>query len=117
MPGILGRSWAVLLSLFIFCLSLHAAETSSPGRPIQFTLSAPGAKSVAIAGNFNGWSATTNPMQATGSDGTWSTTVMFLPGEYRFMYIINGKEWKTPPLADDFIDDGFGQNNGVLVVR
>ena len=56
-------------------------------------------------------------MQATGSDGTWSTTVRLLPGEYRFMYIINGKEWKTPPLADDIIDDGFGQNNGVVVVR
>jgi 1,4-alpha-glucan branching enzyme len=115
-PGILGRSWAVLLSLFVFYPGLHAAETSSPGRPIQFTLSVPGAKSVAVAGNFNGWSATANPMQAKGSDGTWSTTVKFLPGEYRFMYIINGKEWKTPPVADDFIDDGFGQVNGVLIV-
>jgi hypothetical protein len=56
-------------------------------------------------------------MKAKDSDGTWSTTLTLPPGEYRFMYIINGREWKTPAAADDFIDDGFGQVSGVLIVR
>jgi hypothetical protein len=33
------------------------------------------------------------------------------------MFVIDGERWITPPLADDFVDDGFGSRNGVVVVR
>jgi hypothetical protein len=33
------------------------------------------------------------------------------------MFVIDGTQWITPPLADDFVDDGFGARNGVVVVR
>jgi hypothetical protein len=39
------------------------------------------------------------------------------PGEHTFMYLVNGTEWVTPPLAEDYVDDGFGARNGVVVVR
>jgi hypothetical protein len=33
------------------------------------------------------------------------------------MYLIDGTRWITPPLAEDFVIDGFGQTNGVVIVR
>ena len=39
------------------------------------------------------------------------------PGEYLFMYIVDGTRWLSPPAAEDYVDDGFGAWNGVLVVR
>ena len=33
-----------------------------------------------------------------------------------FMFVIDGSRWVTPPLADDFVDDGFGSKNGVVIV-
>jgi len=31
--------------------------------------------------------------------------------------LIDGTRWITPPLAEDFVTDGFGQANGVVIVR
>ena len=47
----------------------------------------------------------------------WSVIVPLHAGEYPFMYVIDGVEWITPPQAEDFVTDGFGQTNGVVVVR
>ena len=38
-------------------------------------------------------------------------------GEHLFMFVADGNRWITPPLADDFVDDGFGSRNGVVIVR
>jgi hypothetical protein len=32
------------------------------------------------------------------------------------MYVVDGK-WISPEMAEDFVDDGFGVKNGVVVVR
>jgi len=84
---------------------------------VQFTLSQPEAESVAIAGNFNGWSSTAYPMSRSSDNGVWSIIIPLPPGEHLFMYVVNGEEWVQPPFADDFIDDGFGQTNGMVIVR
>lgn len=47
----------------------------------------------------------------------WSVTVPLKAGEYSFMYVIDGRQWITPPQAEDFVTDGFGQINGVVIVR
>jgi hypothetical protein len=33
------------------------------------------------------------------------------------MYIVDGDSWISPPYAEDYVDDGFGAKNGVVVVR
>ena len=47
----------------------------------------------------------------------WSVVVPLKEGEYPFMYVIDENLWITPPHADDFVTDGFGQTNGIVVVR
>ena len=62
---------------------------------ITFKYCAPEAKSVVLAGSFNGWNAAANHMKK-GKDGVWSTTVNLLPGTYEYLFIVDG-EWKTDP--------------------
>jgi hypothetical protein len=33
------------------------------------------------------------------------------------MYVVDGIQWISPEVAEDFVDDGFGVKNGVVVVR
>ncbi len=43
---------------------------------------------------------------------------MALPaGEHKFMFVVDGEQWMVPPLAEDYVDDGFGSRNGVVIVR
>lgn len=112
-----------LLSLFIALIGTWScAKTMGPERPrampggIRFTVSAPGAKAVSLVGSFNGWVKSATPMTLV--DGAlWSVVVPLNEGEYPFMYVIDDVQWVTPPHADDFVTDGFGQTNGVVVVQ
>lgn len=83
---------------------------------VRFSLSAPGARSVCVVGAFNGWLKSASPMAITDGD-VWSVVVPLEEGEYPFMYVIDEEQWVTPPHADDFVTDGFGQTNGIVVVR
>lgn len=57
------------------------------------------------------------PMKIMDSSGLWLVDVPLKEGEHTFMYLIDGTRWITPPLAEDFVTDGFGQVNGVVIVR
>lgn len=99
------------------------AQTMRPELPVplaggvRFTVLAPEAKKVFLVGSFNGWVKGATPMKVVDSSGLWSVEVSLKEGEYTFMYLIDGARWVTPPLAEDFVIDGFGQINGVVVVR
>ncbi len=82
---------------------------------VEFSLVVSDAESVAVVGNFNGWSHTAHPLAQVEED-FWSGTVPLSRGEHVFMFVVNDEEWVVPPLADDYVDDGFGQKNGVVVV-
>ncbi|MFO0701259.1 MAG: isoamylase early set domain-containing protein [Nitrospira sp.] len=83
---------------------------------VRFTVHVPGAKQVSLVGSFNGWSKGATPMNVR--DGAlWSIIIPLKAGEHTFMYLIDGSQWVTPPHAEDFVTDGFGQTNGVVIVR
>ena len=81
---------------------------------VRFTFANAAATSVSVAGNFNEWSATANPLARSGK--VWTAVVTLPPGEHLYMYIVDGK-WMVPPLAEEYADDGFGSRNGVVIVR
>ena len=82
---------------------------------VQFVLDAPTARSVAVAGDFNGWSPQTVLADADG-DGVWTGRVALKPGVHQYMFVIDGSQWMTDPEADRYADDGFGNRNAVLVL-
>lgn len=84
---------------------------------VRFTVLATGAKQVFLVGSFNGWTKGATPMKIVNGSALWTVDVPLKAGEYTFMYLIDGVRWVTPPLAEDFVTDGFGQTNGVVIVR
>jgi 1,4-alpha-glucan branching enzyme len=115
-----GALAATVVAAFV---SASCAGTIRPAAPVatpagvRFVLMQPEARSVALAGSFNQWSAAANPLSREGSSGVWTIVVPLPPGEHSFMYVVDGTQWISPPLAEDYVDDGFGAKNGVVVVR
>jgi 1,4-alpha-glucan branching enzyme len=80
---------------------------------VRFRLRKPDATSVAVVGDFNGWSDSSHPMTRTGE--MWSSVIQLPPGEHIFMYVVDGT-WVTPPNAAEVVPDGFGGFNGKVIV-
>ena len=72
------------------------------------------AKSVILAGSFNGWNTAANHLRK-GKDGAWSTTVYLVPGTYEYLFIVDG-EWKTDPTCELRYLNRYGGYNSLLIV-
>lgn len=85
------------------------------GNGVRFSLFAPAAKSVTIAGSFNQW----EPEQArlTGPDkkGIWTLTVPLSAGRHEYHFVINSSDWILDPAAPS-IDDGLQGKNSLVIV-
>ncbi|HEY6807214.1 MAG TPA: glycogen-binding domain-containing protein [Gemmatimonadales bacterium] len=72
----------------------------------------PGAKSVAIAGEWNRW--TPAALQGVGND-LWEGAVTLAPGTYRFNLLVDGTDWVVPAGVAT-LSDGLGGLVALLVV-
>ena len=92
----------VVLGQIVGCVAHHPGpELLDNG--VRFTLSAPLAKSVAIAGSFNQW----NPHQDMLSDP---------PGRHEYLFVVNDEMWLPDPFAPS-ISDGMGGENSLLIME
>lgn len=82
---------------------------------VRFELSAPTARTVSVAGSFNGWEVGALAM-ARDSSGLWSATAALPVGEHRYEFVVDGTRWVPDPTAHAQVDDGFGGRNSVIVV-
>ncbi len=82
---------------------------------VEFSLEAPGATTVAVAGDFSGWESDFVLEDADGV-GIWTGRVPITPGLHKYMFVIDGTDWVTDPGAQRYADDGFGNRNAVLAV-
>ncbi len=72
------------------------------------------AQTVTLAGTFNEWSTTANPMRL---EGDRFVTELLLPaGTYSYKFVVNGSEWYPDPKNPQKTPDGFGGWNSVLEV-
>jgi serine protease AprX len=70
---------------------------------------------VAVAGDFNDWSA--EPLKPSG-DGTWRASLPAPPpGRYRYKLIVDGRRWIADPRNGIREPDPFGGSNSVVVVK
>ena len=83
---------------------------------VQFAVTAEGAQTVSVAGDFNDWSVDTGALRDPDGDGVWSGLVAVKPGVHKYMFVVDGAEWITDPLATSYVDDGFGMRNALLAV-
>jgi 1,4-alpha-glucan branching enzyme len=108
---------AALVSVSCAGTAIGSRAPISTPAGVRFVLEYPSARTVAVAGSFNEWSAVSHPLARDASPGIWTGLLRLPPGEHRFMYVVDGTLWVSPPFAEDYADDGFGSKNGVVVVR
>jgi 1,4-alpha-glucan branching enzyme len=68
-------------------------------KQVEFVCHAPEAKAVFLAGTFNGWSPTDEPM-AGNKRGEWRTTLSLRPGRYEYKFVVDG-HWVCDPSCPD----------------
>ena len=79
-----------------------------------FSLTAPGALSVALVGDFTHWRR--NPISLhKEAGGIWRVTVPLEPGEHHYRFLVDG-EWRDDPECAVRVPNPFGSQNGVLKV-
>jgi hypothetical protein len=82
---------------------------------VQFSLVAPNASSVSVAGDFSDWQPAFS-LEDPDGDGVWTARVPVEPGVYAYMFLVDDTSWQTDPNAGRYQDDGFGNQNAVLAV-
>lgn len=91
------------------------AATDDARTYVQFVYVAEGAGSVTVAGDFNGWSEEAFALRDPDGDGVWTGHLPLGPGLHKYMLVVDG-EWVTDPLAERYVDDGFGNRNALITV-
>jgi hypothetical protein len=77
----------------------------------------PGARSVEVVGSFNDWSRGSLHLRDEDHDGIWHGDAVLPAGQHEYMFVVDGERWVADPLAGRYVDDGFGQENALLIVR
>jgi len=93
---------------------LKKSEISQGRKEVLFEFYAPVASEVYLAGTFNDWSPRSTPMLRQ-SDGRWSCRLMLLPGEYEYLFFVDG-QWLASPAATELVANPFGGCNCVVRV-
>ena len=82
---------------------------------VTFVLLAPQARTVSLAGDFDGWDATRLPLRREGS-GLWTVEVPLRPGRYQYAFVVDGRRFVADPAAPRAVGDDFGQPTSVVTV-
>jgi len=83
---------------------------------VEFRLGLPTmAKSVSVAGTFNGWNKAINPMKSDDGGKTWRLSLAVPYGQQQYKFVIDDSRWIPDPTAKS-VDDGNGNVNSALVV-
>ena len=92
------------------------APESSSKLPVAFTLQLSGVHSVAVIGSFNEWHPNGYEMHQNGQNQSWSIQLQLPPGRYEYAFLVDGQKVIADPQAPFYQDDGFGNQNGVLIL-
>ncbi len=87
-------------------------------REVKFMLDAnlaSSAKSVALTGSFNNWDTSVHRLTQN-SEGTWSISLILVPGTYPYLFIVDGHPYNDP-LDDGRMPSEWGGSYSVRVVR
>src|SRR2546430_17420915 len=63
------------------------------------------------------WRAGSIALEDRDHDGVWHGVVVLPTGLHEYMFVVDGERWVTDPLAGRYVEDDFGRENSVLIVR
>ncbi len=80
-----------------------AAPKAAAAKTVEFSCFSPASGIVELAGDFNGWIPSRNPMKKD-AQGNWSAKVKLQPGRYFYKFVYDGVAWEidqnAPAMAD-----------------
>ena len=80
---------------------------------VRFRVYAPGAVTVAVAGEFNNWSTTAN-MMTRDAEGYYATTVASARVGHRYKFVVNGTLWRKDPWSLQVEGSSEGSNSIIV---
>lgn len=83
-------------------------------KKVVFSLDAPQAETVFLAGDFNQWDPAKHGLKKGKSD-VWKTTLMLSPSTYEYKFVVDGK-WQVDPVNTRTCQNCFGTRNNLLTV-
>jgi hypothetical protein len=89
------------------------AASPAPNQ-VSLELIKPDAKTVCVAGSFNGWKPDKTPLSPLGN-GRWGGRLAVKPGRHEYLFVVDG-QWLPDPNAKETVQNPFGGRNSVLVV-
>ena len=106
---------------------VDAGPPPPPCNETSFRYVNPGASTVWVSGSFTPRSTDPSEWARDPSEGAlemvndgtgvWTLTTLIEPfGRHEYKLIIDGTDWIADPNADELVPDGFGGQNGVLLV-
>jgi len=81
---------------------------------VAFTLFAPDAQNVLLAGNFTNWDRSPVSLKKQ-KNGLWKTSLELPPGAYEYRLLVDG-QWRNDPDCLKRVPNGCGSENCVRVV-
>jgi cyclomaltodextrinase len=103
-------------AILALCALAAAAPAFAAKVTFRFQPVIGGVSAVSVAGTFNAWNATANPMTDTDGDGIYEAVVEIPDGAQAYKYVVNGDQWFTDEFAPATVDDTFGGKNGAFTV-
>ena len=91
------------------------SRSTAATQEVEFSLFAPDAKKVSIAGTFNSWDTSATAMKKT-KDGTWKAKIQLSPGRHEHKYFVDGA-WRQDIPGASLIPNAFGTNNCVIGIE
>jgi len=81
---------------------------------VEFKITAPESNQAFLAGSFNDWSPTSDPMKKDKS-GVWKKAKKLHPGTYQYKFIVDDV-WLLDPLGAETVSNEHGTANNVVHV-
>jgi hypothetical protein len=119
-----GLRWAAVPLAAVLAAALTFGLTTYLRRPaaerivtVRLVLAAPGAGSVSVVGDWNGWDPERDRLRDPDGDGVWEIRLRLQSGqEARYQFLVDGERWLADPLAPLRVEDGFGGTSSVLQI-
>ena len=84
-------------------------------KKVPFEFTAPDARDVYLAGDFNNWDTSASLMKKD-KKGIWKATVSLKPGRYEYRFLVDGS-WENDPSCCNCVPNEFGSQNCVRIVE
>ena len=88
---------------------------ASTGKRVQFELSAEPGSQVFVAGTFNHWNPTANPLKDNPDSGHFKTGISLPRGKHQYKFVVNGV-WSLDPDCTNWVRNSSGSMNSLLHV-